>query len=82
MSQFGRPVLLRMFRSAAQGSVVANLGSAGISDHGPNRQALSLDARLGLLRRRRRVTLLRQLAPVAPVLIGISALLIVAFGPR
>jgi hypothetical protein len=40
---------------------------------------LSLDARIGLLRRRRRVNLLRQLvAVVGPLLLGLSVLLLIA----
>jgi len=40
---------------------------------------LSLDARIGLLRRRRRVSLLRQLvAVIGPLLVGMSILLLIA----
>jgi len=40
---------------------------------------LSLDARIGLLRRRRRVSLLRQLvAVIGPLLLGMSILLLIA----
>ena len=40
---------------------------------------LSLDSRLGMLRRRRRRTVLRQFA-VGPLLLGMSILLLAAFG--
>ena len=40
---------------------------------------LSLEARIGLLRRRRRVSLLRQLvAVIGPLLLGMSVLLLIA----
>ena len=40
---------------------------------------LSLEARIGLLRRRRRVSLLRQLvAVIGPLLLGTSVLLLIA----
>jgi hypothetical protein len=40
---------------------------------------LSLDARIGLLRRRRRVSVLRQLVSViGPLLVGMSILLLIA----
>jgi hypothetical protein len=40
---------------------------------------LSLDARIGLLRRRRRANLLRQLvAVIGPLLLGLSVLLLIA----
>jgi hypothetical protein len=40
---------------------------------------MSLEARIGLLRRRRRVSLLRQLvAVIGPLLLGVSILLLIA----
>ena len=40
---------------------------------------MSLEARIGLLRRRRRVSLLRQLiAVIGPLLLGMSVLLLIA----
>jgi hypothetical protein len=40
---------------------------------------LSLDARIGLLRRRRRISLLRQaVAVIGPLLLGTSVLLLIA----
>ena len=42
---------------------------------------LSLKSRLGLLRRRRRVSFLRQLmAAMGPVLVGMALLMLAAFG--
>jgi hypothetical protein len=42
---------------------------------------LSLDSRIGLLRRRRRINVLRQLiAVIGPVLLGGSILLLIAAG--
>jgi hypothetical protein len=44
-----------------------------------NLPLLSLDARIGLLRRRRRANLLRQLvAVIGPLLLGLSVLLLIA----
>ncbi|HEY8954041.1 MAG TPA: hypothetical protein VIP78_15965 [Candidatus Dormibacteraeota bacterium] len=40
---------------------------------------LTLESRLGLLRRRRRVNFLKQLLTAIPVLLGSSLLLLVAF---
>jgi hypothetical protein len=46
-----------------------------------NRPLLSLESRLGLLRRRRRVGLLKQLlAVIGPVLVGMTLLLLLAAG--
>jgi hypothetical protein len=69
-----------MFRSAVQRLIVAVAGGARTRDHSAGPQPLSLDARLGLYRRRRRVALLKRMAPMAPVLMGMSFFLIVAFG--
>jgi len=41
---------------------------------------LSLESRLGLLRRRRRVSFLKQLLAVCPVVVGMSLLLFAAVG--
>ncbi|HEY8952599.1 MAG TPA: hypothetical protein VIP78_08585 [Candidatus Dormibacteraeota bacterium] len=41
---------------------------------------LTLESRLGLLRRRRRLSFLKQLAAMGPLLLGMSLLLLAAFG--
>jgi hypothetical protein len=41
---------------------------------------LSLESRLGLLRRRRRLAFLKRVAAMGPVIVGMSLLLLVAFG--
>jgi hypothetical protein len=40
---------------------------------------MSLDARLGLLRRRRRLTFLKRSAAMGPVVVGLSLLLLAAY---
>ena len=40
---------------------------------------LSLDARLGVFRRRRRITYLKRVMSIGPLLAGMSILLLVAF---
>jgi hypothetical protein len=60
---------------------MATPGGAPIHDQLANRPSLSLESRLGLLRRRRRVSLLKQfLAVVGPVLVGMTLLLLLAAG--
>ena len=60
---------------------MATPGGVSIHDQPANRPLLSLESRLSLLRRRRRITSLKQLLAVsAPVLVGISLLLLLAAG--
>jgi hypothetical protein len=75
-----RPLLLRMFRSAVQRSVMVTPRGARIRDDLASLPLLSLESRLGLLRRRRRLTFLKHLAAMGPVLVGMSFLLLAAFG--
>jgi len=52
-----------------------------VSADPPALRLLSLDSRIGLLRRRRRINVLRQLiAVIGPVLLGGSILLLIAAG--
>ena len=60
--------MLRLFPITVQGSPVAT-------------PFLSLEYRIGLLRRRRRVSLLKQLlAVIGPVLVGMTLILLLAAG--
>jgi hypothetical protein len=60
---------------------MATPGGAPIHDQSANRPLLSLESRLGRLRRRRRVSLLKQLlAVIGPVLVGMTLLLLLAAG--
>jgi hypothetical protein len=55
-------------------------GVARIRDDLASPPLLSLESRLGLLRRRRRVSFLKQLLAVCPVVVGMSLLLFAAVG--
>ena len=66
---------------SSHSAVMATPGGAPIHDHLANRPLLSLESRLGLLRRRRRVGLLKQLlAVIGPVLVGMTLILLLAAG--
>lgn len=56
-----------------------SLGGTAISSDPTALPVLSLDERLGLLRRRRRLTLLKRYALVGPVALGLSLLVLAAF---
>jgi hypothetical protein len=59
--------------------MVTQLGTQ-IRDDPASLPSLSLESRLGLLRRRRRLTFLKRLVAMGPVLVGMSLLLLAAFG--
>lgn len=74
-----RPPLSRMLRSAAHLSVIATSSGALIRDHHTSPHSLSLESRLGLLRRRRRFASLKHLlAVMGPILVGMALLVLVA----
>jgi hypothetical protein len=77
-----RPLLRRMFRPAAQRSVIATPSGARIRDELARLPSLSLESRLALLHRRRRLTSLKHLlTAMSFVLVGMSLLvLLAAFG--
>jgi hypothetical protein len=77
---FDRLLLLRMFRSAVQPSVMDIPSAPQIRDDLGTLPLLSLESRLGLLRRRRRLTFLKRVAAMGPVIVGMSLLLLVGFG--
>lgn len=56
-----------------------SLGGTAISSDPTALPVLSLDERLGLLRRRRRLILLKRYAAVGPVIVGMSLLLLAAY---
>lgn len=75
------PLLLRMFRSAVYGLVMdIPLGTRIRVEPASLPSSLSLESRLGLLRRRRRVSFLKQLLAVCPLAVGMSLLLFAAVG--
>jgi len=66
-----RGVLLTLLRAADD--------TRSIYDPSAHLPLLSLESRLGLLRRRRRVSVLRQLlAVIGPVLVGVTVVLVLA----
>jgi hypothetical protein len=58
---------------------MVTLGGAAISSDPTALPVLSLDARLGLLRRRRRLTFVKRYAALGPVVLGMSLLLLAAY---
>jgi len=77
-----RPLVLRMFRFATERPVIATPSGARISDGPGSLPSPSLESRLRLLHRRRRLAFLKHLlATMSPVLVGVSLfLLLAAFG--
>jgi len=77
-----RPQSLKMLHSATQRSVIATPGRSPIRNELASLPSLSLESRLALLHRRRRLASLRRLlAAMSFVLVGISLLvLLAAFG--
>ncbi len=77
-----RPLLPRMLHSATHLSVIATPSEASIRDDHTSLPSLSLESRLGLLRRRRRLTSVKHLlASMGPILVGMALLvLFAAFG--
>jgi hypothetical protein len=73
-------LLLRMFRPPAQSRVMDIPREAHIRQDPAHLQSLSLDSRLSRLRRRRRVTFLKQVVSIGPLMVGISLLLLAALG--
>lgn len=58
---------------------MVTLGGAEIPADPLTLPPLSLDARLGLLRRRRRLTFLKRYGAIGPVVVGLSLLLLAAY---
>ena len=58
---------------------MVTLGCVAISSDPTALPVLSLDARLGLVRRRRGVTFLKRYAAMGPVVVGVSLLLLAAY---
>jgi hypothetical protein len=74
-----RPLVLRMFRFATERPVIATPTGARISDGPASLLSPSLESRLRLLHRRRRLAFLKHLlATMSPVLVGMSLLLLLA----
>jgi hypothetical protein len=74
-----RPLVLRMFHFATERPVIATPSGARISDGPGSLPSPSLESRLGLLHRRRRLAFLKHLlATMSPVLVGMSLLLLIA----
>lgn len=59
---------------------MVTLGGAAIPADPTTLPPLSLDSKLALLRRRRRLSFLKRVAAMGPVLVGMSLLLLVALG--
>jgi hypothetical protein len=76
----GRRLLLLMFRPVVQATVMVTLRGGRERNDQASLPSMSLESRLGALRRRRRRTFLKQFAAIGPVLVGMSFLLLVAFG--
>ncbi len=72
-------LLLRMFRSAVHPRVMVTLTGAQTVDDSATLPVLSLESRLALLRRRRRLTFLKRYAAAGPVIVGLSLLLLAAY---
>jgi hypothetical protein len=74
-----RPQSLKMLHSATEPSVIATPGRSPIRNELASLPSLSLESRLALLHRRRRLaSLKRLLATMSFVLLGISLLVLVA----
>ena len=79
MSANERPLVLRMFRFATERPVIASPTGARISDGPGSLPSPSLESRLRLLHRRRRLAFLKHLlATMSPVLVGVSLFLLLA----
>jgi hypothetical protein len=71
--------VLKMFRFPTERSVIASPSEARISDGPARLPSPSLESRLRLLHRRRRLAFLKHLvATMSPVLVGMSLLLLLA----
>jgi hypothetical protein len=74
-----RPLVLRMFHFATERPVIATPSGARISDGPGSLPSPSLESRLRLVHRRRRLAFLKHLlATMSPVLVGMSLLLLIA----
>lgn len=72
-------IVTAISRSCVLRGHVGTPGGARIDDHTATRPLLSLDSRLGLLRRRRRISFLKQiLAVIGPMVVATSFLLALA----